>query len=563
MNAPWLTHHPPGVRAAIDPPAVPNLAELARASARARGDAPAFTTVLPNGFSGTLGFAELDAHADAFAAYLIGELGLAPGDRVALLLPNCLAYPVAALGVLRAGGIVVNTNPLYTEREIGLQLVDSEAAVVVAIDRLAARVAGVLESTRVRTLILAGVADLFPLPKRLLVEAKLALAGPRPKVRAVRFAAALRRGRALRAAFPALGPADTALFQYTGGTTGKSKGAVLSHGNLLANLAQVAELTGPCLVPGEETELTVLPLYHVFAFTLGFLFPLDRGFETLLAPLPRPASNLRAAITRHRVTFAPAVNTLLRALLAEPWFTSRPPPALKAVYAGGAAVDPAVREEWERITGSLVIEGYGLSEASPLVTYNPAVRRDGKLVRTLPAVGGVGLPLPSTEVRLVDDAGADVPSGGRGEILVRGPQVMQGYHGRPDETAQALAGGWLHTGDIGTMDGCGYLRVVDRKKDLIIVSGFNVYPTEVEECIATHPAVAEVAVIGIPDPATGEHVRAFVVPRNPDLTADEIRAHCRRVLAAYKVPRSVAFVTDMPKNPLGKVLRRELRADGR
>ena len=393
------------------------------------------------------------------------------------------------------------------------------------------------------------------------MEAKLALSGPRVKTRALSFAAALRRGRALRHAFPEVAPGDTALFQYTGGTTGKSKGAVLSHGNVLANLAQVAEITAPCLDPGAEVELTILPLYHVFAFTLGFLFPLDRGFHDLLVPLPRPASNLRPALTKHPVTFAPAVNTLLRALLAEPWFSARPPPSLKAVYAGGGAVDGPVREEWERVTGSLVIEGYGLSEASPLVSYNPAVKRDGRLVRTMPQVGGVGLPLPSTEVRLVDEAGADVAAGGRGEVLVRGPQVMQGYHGRSDETAVALAGGWLRTGDVATMDGDGYLRIVDRKKDLILVSGFNVYPTEVEECIATHPAVSEVAVVGFPDPATGEQVRAFVVPKDPALTADEVRAHCKGLLTHYKVPRSVAFLEELPKNALGKVLRRQLKAD--
>jgi long-chain acyl-CoA synthetase len=562
MNAPWIPHHPPGVRPTIDPPSVPNLSAVALASARHHGEAPAFTTVLPNGFAGTLSFAALDAHADAFASFLSAEAGLAPGERVAILLPNCLAYPVAALGVLRAGGVVVNTNPLYTEREIALQLADSGAVAVVALDAFGDKLARALPGTRVRTVIHAGVADLFPLARRLLVRAKLALSGPRQKARALSFADALRRGAARRASFPAVGPNDTALLQYTGGTTGRSKGAVLTHGNVLANLAQVAEITAPCLDPGAETELTALPLYHVFAFTLGFLFPLDRGFHTLLVPLPRPVKNLRPAFERYPVTFAPVVNTLLRGLLAEPWLEAKPPPTLKAVYAGGAPVDPGVRVEWERVTGSVVIEGYGLSEASPLVSYNPAVRRDGRVVRTLLQVGGVGLPLPSTEVRLVDDRGEEVAPGDRGEILVRGPQVMQGYHGRADETAEALAGGWLRTGDIGTLDADGYLRIVDRKKDMILVSGFNVYPNEVEECIAAHPGVAEAAVVGFPDEATGEQVRAFVVAREPGLTPEEVRAHCRGLLAPYKVPRQVTLVPEMPKNPLGKVLRRELRAAG-
>jgi long-chain acyl-CoA synthetase len=536
-----------------------NVADLASRSALTHGHATAFTTVLPNGFSGAVSFADLDIHATSFARWLVVQ-GVQPGDRVALVMPNILAYPIAAMGTLRAGAIIVNVNPLYTEREMRLQIEDSGAVVAVVVQQLADRLAAAIQGTAVRKVVAASVADLFPLLQRWVVQAKLALTPPRAHAKFLPFVEVLAQGARSRVPLPHVTSDAVALLQYTGGTTGTAKGAELTHRNLLFNLAQVKEIVAPCLTPGHETELVVLPLYHVFAFTLGMLLPLHMGYHGVLVPLPRPVRNLRAAIDKYPPTFAIAVTTLLNGLLGEKWFADHPPKTLRAVYAGGTSVPDATREAFERATGALVIEGFGLSEASPLVTYNPAVRKGDRVVRTLDRAGGVGLPLPSTDVRIVEDGGHDAKTGEPGEVLVRGPQVMRGYWQRPEETAATLADGWLHTGDIGTLDEVGYLRIVDRKKDMILVSGFNVYPVEVEACLAVHPSVAEVAVIGVPDVGTGEAVRAFVVVREGAATSqDELRAHCREVLAAYKVPRVVTLVDALPKNPLGKVLRRELR----
>jgi long-chain acyl-CoA synthetase len=563
ISRPWLAHHPAGIRHDVEPVAVDNVADLATHSALTHGHATAFTTVLPNGFSGALSFADLDLHATSFARWLVVQ-GVRPGDRVALVMPNILAYPIAAIGTLRAGAIIVNVNPLYTEREMRLQIEDSGATVAVVVQQLADRLAAAAQGTAVRMVVAASVADLFPLLQRWVVQAKLALTPPRVQTKGLPFVEVLAQGARSAVPLPQVSSDAVALLQYTGGTTGTAKGAELTHRNLLANLAQVKEIVAPCLTPGHETELVVLPLYHVFAFTLGMLLPLHMGYHGVLVPLPRPVRNLRAAIEKYPPTFAIAVTTLLNGLLGEKWFTDHPPKTLRAVYAGGTAVPDATREAFERATGALVIEGFGLSEASPLVTYNPAVRNGDRVVRTLDRAGGVGLPLPSTDVRIVDDGGQDAAMGAPGEVLIRGPQVMRGYWQRPDDTAATLADGWLHTGDIGTLDEVGYLRIVDRKKDMILVSGFNVYPVEVEACLATHAAVAEVAVIGVPDAATGEAVRAFVVVREGAGTSqDELRAHCREVLAAYKVPRVVTLVDALPKNPLGKVLRRELRVIAR
>jgi long-chain acyl-CoA synthetase len=565
-SSPWLANHPPGVRAAVAPLDHPNLGALATAAARRDRDGIAFTCVLPNGFAGHLTFATLDRHATAFARHLL-QRGVRPGDRVALVMPNILAYPIAALGVLRAGAVVVNVNPLYTERELRLQIQDSGAVAAVVVPQLADRLAAASRGTALRHVIGASVVEGFPAVQRWIAKAKLALTPPRPQARFTSFAHALAQGHRSSAALPVVGPDDLALLQYTGGTTGTAKGAMLTHRNLLANLAQVSEILRPCLTPGNETELVVLPLYHVFAFTLGMLLPLHRGARAVLVPVPRPLSNVRAAVDKFPPTFAIAVSTLLQGLQDEAWFRQRPPSSLVAVYAGGTAVPDAVRAGFEQLSGALVVEGFGLSEASPLVTYNPAVRADGnpavradgRLVRTLDRVGGVGLPLPSTEVRIVDDEGNDVAPGQPGELLVRGPQVMQGYWQRPDETAATLRDGWLRTGDVAVMDELGYLRIVDRMKDMILVSGFNVYPAEVETCLAEHPQVAEVAVVGVPDETTGEAVQAFVVRKDDALTEEELRTWSRTVLTGYKVPRHVRFVDALPKNVLGKVLRRELR----
>ena len=565
----WWSGYPAGVGRAARPFPFENLGQLVRAAAERYGDRKAETLVLPNGMEASLSFREIDRLSDAFAAYLQHGLHLPAGARVAILLPNALAYPICAFGVLKAGCVVVNTNPLYTRREIEIQLQDSGAEVLVVLDHFGDKVTSVVPHTQVKTVVVTSIADFFPLLTRTLIRTKLRLSGMVPPLGLpfTRLPRALRQGalhlakeRLRPEAAPAPGPTrdSLALLQYTGGTTGTSKGAMLSHGNLLANLEQIAEITGIYLTHGEETVLTVLPMYHVIAFTINLLFGFHSGSHSILVPNPRPLANLRPAFKNHAITWMTAVNTLLKALPGEPWFHPGMTRKMLGVFAGGMQTHPAVLQQWETFTGCLVIEGFGLSETSPLVTFNAAVRDGERLRRTMKQVGGVGLPLPGTEVRLVDDEGNPLGPGEHGEILVRGPQVMQGYWQQPEETARTLQDGWLRTGDIGRFDPEGYLEITDRKKDMIIVSGFNVFPNEVEACIALHPDVADVAVVGVPSEDTGEAVRAFVVSRK-ELTVEEIRAHCRILLANYKVPTSFSFLAEIPKNAVGKALRRELR----
>ncbi len=567
----WLSHHPPGVGPEATPLPFANLGQLVRDAARRFGERKAETLVLPNGMQASLSFREIDRLSDAFAAYLQHGLDLKPGTRVAILLPNCLAYPVCAFGALKAGCVLVNTNPLYTPRELELQLNDSGAEVLVVLDHFGDKVTSVVPRTRVKTIVVTAITDFFPLLPRLLVRTRLRLARQiKPLgLPATRLPRALHQGMLHQAGAHVLPSAPApepdrdslALLQYTGGTTGTSKGAMLSHGNLLANLEQIAEITRIYLAEGQETVLTVLPMYHVIAFTINLLVGFHTGSHSILVPNPRPLKNLRAAFRNHPITWMTAVNTLLKALPEEGWFKPELVRSLWGAFAGGMQTHPEVLRRWEELTGCLVIEGYGLSEASPLVTYNAAVREGGRMRRTMAQVGGVGLPLPGTHVRIVDDAGDPVAEGGHGEIVVRGPQVMQGYWNQPEESARALRGGWLRTGDIGRFDADGYLEITDRKKDMIIVSGFNVFPNEVEACIALHPDVADVAVVGVPDEATGEAVRAFVVPHR-ELSVEEIREHCRSLLANYKVPTRFSFLAEIPKNAVGKNLRRELRTSG-
>lgn len=565
----WWQHYPGGVGREAAPFPFRNLGDLVRSAARQWQDRPAEILMLPNGMTCQHTWHEVDRLSEDFAHYLHEGLRLVPGTRVAVLLPNCLAYPIAAFGALKAGCVVVNTNPLYTPRELEQQLRDSGAEVLVILDMFKDKLAGILERTSVRSVLTTGIADFFPLFQRLLIKAKLRLSGKLPRVplHGTPFLRALHQGALLRAkarllhepALPPLGREDLALLQYTGGTTGLSKGAMLTHGNLLANLEQIAEISQVHIRPGLETVLTVLPMYHVIAFTINLLFAFHVGSASVLVPNPRPLKNLRPALRKHRITWMTAVNTLLKALPEEPWFNPELTRDLRAAFAGGMATHPEVRERWERLTDSLVIEGFGLSEASPLVTFNAHEVREGRIVRTMPQVGGVGLPLPGTDVKLVDERGEPVPIGGHGEILVKGPQVMRGYWNQPEETARTLRDGWLHTGDIGRFDADGYLEITDRKKDMILVSGFNVFPNEVEACLLQHPDVADVAVIGVPDDETGESVHAHVVVRRHGLTADELRAHCRKLLAGYKIPVKIHFTSEIPKNAVGKALRRLLR----
>jgi long-chain acyl-CoA synthetase len=561
-SAPWTRHYKRGLDLDLASPHQ-NLVELLSAGATACAGEIAYTAVVPNGMNGSLRFRQVEEMSDAFAVYLREVLGLARGARVALQMPNCLTYPVAALGILKAGCVLVNVNPLYTEREMEHQLNDAGAEAIVIIDMFSAKLAGVLPRTRVRHVVITSLAQWFPLAVRVVLKAILKYWSR--VIPALTFAAdgidaALAKGRAARRQknisvrdyWKDVGPADTCALQYTGGTTGVSKGAVLSHGNLLTNLMQLDRMAGEHFADGKETMLTVLPLYHIFAFTLNFLFCYVHGARNILVPNPRPIQNCQRAIENYRITWVAGVNTFYNALLNEEWFYYYPPKSLKVAVAGGAALHQSVAERWERVTGNHIAEGYGLTETSPVLAFNPIGDKS--------TPGSIGIPVPGTQVRIVDDAGRSVAPGEHGEIAVRGGQVMSGYWNRPDETAKALRDGWFLTGDVAFMDSHFYFRIVDRKKDMILVSGFNVYPNEVEDCIARIDSVLEAAVIGVPDEHSGEVVCAFVVRRDPTLTAEDVREFCRGELAPYKVPKHVEFRSELPKTPVGKVLRKDLRA---
>ena len=562
----WQAHYGAGTPAELPVSPHPNLAAMVHAASRQYASQKAFTAVVPNGMNGSLSFAQVDALSDAFAAYLREGLGLAQGTRVAVQLPNGLAYPVAAFGILKAGCVLVNTNPLYTPAEMEHQFRDSGAQALVITELFADKLDALVGKTPVRHVIVASVPEMFPAVPRGIVRAVQRWwnrALPPIGVPHVRFMAAIAQGRthlerlggsqAAQGWWREIGPDATAVLQYTGGTTGVSKGAQLSHRNLLANIGQIRAMGASHIEPGQECVLTALPLYHVFAFTANLLSFYEAGARNVLIPSPRPVQNLQRAIENTPVTWITGVNTLFNALLNEEWFVAFPPRHLKAAIAGGTALHHAVAERWEQVTGTRIVEGYGLTESSPVVTFNPlaGARR----------VGSIGIPVPGTDVRLVDEEGRGVPVGEPGELVVRGPQVMQGYWNQPAETAAVLREGWLHTGDVAVMDAEGFFTIVDRKKDLILVSGFNVYPNEVEDAVSRLDAVLEAAVIGVPDARSGEAVRAYVVRRDESLTAEQVIAHCRTLLTDYKVPRTVVFRDELPKSPIGKILRKELKAE--
>lgn len=558
---PWLDHYPSDVEHELVPPPFDTLPGLVAASVAEYADAIAFTQCMPNGMNGSLTYREVDELSDAFAAYLREDLGLSAGDRVAVQMPNCLSYPVVAFGVLKAGCVLVNTNPLYTASEMIHQFSDSGARVLVIIDMFADRLPEVLAATALETVVTVRISEFFPTVVAgviRLVQSRVHKSLPPITVPHTPLRAALARGRrnpGTSASYAAEIGADTlAALQYTGGTTGVAKGAMLTHRNLVSNTMQMMQMLGSHIRPGKEVVLTALPMYHIFAFTVNLVGFFQKGARNILVPSPRPPANLRKAFERFPITWTTGVNTLFNALLNEPWFRESPPPHLVASAAGGMALHESVAREWRTLTGTPIVEGYGLTETSPCLTFNPlgGAGKDGT----------IGFPVPSTDVRCVDEAGADVPIGEPGELVARGPQVMPGYWNRPEETANAMLDGWFRTGDIAQMDADGYFTIVDRKKDMINVSGFNVFPNEVEERIAALPGVLEVGVIGLPDERTGESVRAYIVPTQNPPTEAEVIAHCRETLAAYKVPKSVRFVSELPKSPIGKILRRELRAIG-
>lgn len=556
-DKPWVNFYAPTMAKTITPK-YKNLAECCRVEGAKFAPKQAATSVLPNGFSGSLTFGDIDRHSDEFAVYLREVLGLKQGDRVAIMTPNNLAYPIVGFGVFKAGCILVNINPLYTATEMGKQLADAKPEAIVIINMFTDKLVESNKHYAVPNVIVTQVAEFFPWLKRTLVNFKQKKEGmvkPCP-VPATAFADSLKLGKAkskpgLATSYSAkLTLSDLACLQYTGGTTGVSKGAVLTHGNLIYNLGQAIGMIATNVVEGEEVIITALPLYHIYAFTINFLGFWTLGGHNILIPSPRPLSNMQKAMEIYPITVITAVNTLYNGLLNEKWFDKNAFRALKTSSTGGMALQQAVAEKWKALTGITMTEGYGLSETSPVLTINP--EHDTR-------IGSIGIPAPDTDIMIVDDDFKEVALGEPGELACRGPQVMQGYWQKPEETAKVMRDGWFLTGDVATMDKDGYFKIVDRKKDMVIVSGFNVYPNEVEDVLATHPGILEAAVVGVQDDKTGEAVKAFVVLKDETLTEEAIRDFCRVKLTAYKVPKFVTFRKDLPKTPVGKILRKDLR----
>jgi len=549
---PWLAHYPDGVPADIALDTYASLPELLDAACQR------YATRCACAFMGrTLSYAQLDAHARAFAAWL-QSLGLARGSRVALMMPNTPAYLVCLLGALRAGCVLVNINPLYSADELRHPLQDAEPAVIVVLENFAHIVAQTGDA-RPRHVVVAALGDLPGGPLGWLTNGVVRYVKrlvPRWQIAgAQRLPAVLRAGRQLPFAAPALAHDDLAVLQYTGGTTGRPKGACLTHGNLIANLLQMQAVAVPALGEIQQqpmTMLTALPLYHIFALTTCALYGMHVGMRLLLIPNPRDLDTLIAHWRKHPVTVFPAVNTLVNALVNHKDFATLDFSALRLTLGGGMAVLRATAEAWLRVTGRPLIEGYGLSETSPVVAVNPT--------NSDAYSGSIGLPVPGTDVAVLDDAGQPVAVGERGELAVRGPQVMAGYWRNPEETRAAMTSdGYFLTGDIAIMDEHGYFRIVDRKKDMIIVSGFNVYPGEVEQVASQHPDVLECAVVGVADARSGEAVRLYAVRRDETLTEQALLDWLHTRLTGYKRPRQVVFLPELPKSNVGKILRRELR----
>jgi long-chain acyl-CoA synthetase len=558
MERIWLARYPKGVPAEIDPDRHRSIVALFRAACARFRARKAYTSL-----GGSLTFAALEEESAALAAYLRRDLGLRPGDRIALQMPNLLAYPVALFAALRAGLVVVNTNPLYTPREMEHQFRDAGVRAIVILANFASRFEEVLPRLSALPpshVLVAESGDLLPTIKRVAVNAAVRyvkhLVPPYRLPSAVPLHVALDRGRRHGTVDGAMDDADVAgedlaFLQYTGGTSGVPKGTMLTHRNIVANVQQAVAWMSPLLREAEEIVLTPLPLYHIFSMTVNCLTFMHYGAENVLIADPRDVAGLIEVLRSTPVTVMTGVNTLFNALLGQPGFAALDFSRLKISVAGAMALQTSVAERWRAVTRSPIVEGYGLTEASPVVCCNPIDGTD----RT----GTIGLPFPSTDLRIVDAAGAETPRGEPGELQVRGPQVMRGYWQHPEETAQVLTDGWLSTGDIAHIDADGFVRIVDRKKDMIKVSGFNVYPTEIEDVVAGHPAVLEVAAVGVSDDRTGQAIKLFVVKRTPELTAEVLIDFCRTKLTAYKVPRLVEFRNELPKTNVGKILRRALR----
>ena len=554
MEKIWLKQYPAGVPAEIDPGIYPSLVDLMEAAFKKYPDRPAYKLM-----GRSISFAQIDEASRALAAYL-QSLGLERGDRVAIMMPNIPQYPVAVAAVLRAGFVVVNVNPLYTPRELEHQLKDSGAKAIVIIENFASVLQQVLHAVPTKHVILAAMGDMLGMVKGALVNyvvrkvRKMVPAFELPG--AVRFNDALAKGRGLSLKAPQLGPNDIAVLQYTGGTTGVSKGAVLLHRNLVANVLQSEAWYRPAIdrvaAEGQVVTICALPLYHIFGFNTNMMLGLRMGGCGILIPNPRDLAGTLKTLSTERFHSFPAVNTLFHALAHHPDFDKVDWSHLKMSVGGGMAVQQATAKLWLEKTGCPIVEGYGLSETSPVASCNPT--------DSTTYTGSIGLPLPNTELKLLDDDGHEVAPGATGEIAIKGPQVMAGYWQRPDETAKVMtAEGFFRTGDIGTVDERGFFRIVDRKKDMILVSGFNVYPNEVEDVLTQMPGVLECAAVGVPDEKAGEAVKVVLVRRNPALSEADVRAYCEANLTGYKRPKIIEFRDELPKTPVGKILRRELR----
>jgi long-chain acyl-CoA synthetase len=554
-DRPWLDHYPAGVPADIDVGQYQSIADVQDEAFATYRDRPAFTS-----FGKTISYGEVDAMSRQFAGYLSGELKLVKGDRIAIMLVNTLQYPIALFAALRLGLTVVNTNPMYTARELQHQLEDSGAKALVVLDNFAAVAQQVLSHTPVRHVVTTGIGDLLGLKGKVI---NFVLKNVKKMVPAfhidgaVRFGDALAQGAKHSITKASITREDVAFLQYTGGTTGVAKGAMLTHGNMIANMLQAGAWFGPKIHPGREIIVTALPLYHIFALTCNCFIFLRFGGQSILIANPRDMPAFVKELAAVKFTAITGVNTLFNGLVHTPGFDKIDFSHLRMSFGGGMAVQRVVAEKWEAITGCPLIEGYGMTESSPVATINPMV--DGASFS-----GSIGMPVPSTEISIQDDEGVHQALGEIGEICIRGPQVMKGYWQQPGETAKVLsADGWLRTGDIGRMDDKGLVYIVDRKKDMILVSGFNVYPNEIEDVVVRCPGVLEVAAVGVPDEHSGEVVKIFVVKKDPALTKEALQAFCKENFTGYKRPKQIEFRDALPKSNVGKILRRELRDEAK
>ncbi|MGY5721333.1 long-chain-fatty-acid--CoA ligase FadD [Vibrio cincinnatiensis] len=553
MDKPWLSRYPNDVPETINPDQYLSLVEMFEQSVHKYADQPAFMNM-----GSVMTFRKLEERSRAFAAYLQNELKLKKGDRVALMMPNLLQYPVALFGILRAGMIAVNVNPLYTPRELEHQLNDADVHAIVIVSNFANTLEQIVANTQVKHVVLTSLGQMLPRAKGTLVDFVVKyVKGMVPKYDlpgAISMRKALHKGRRLQYVKPFMSGEDIAFLQYTGGTTGVAKGAILTHRNMIANVLQARGAYGPVLREGRELVVTALPLYHVFALTVNLLLFIEMGGSNLMITNPRDIPGFIKELQKYPFTALTGVNTLFNALVNNEDFHELDFSNMKLSVGGGMAVQRAVADKWKKITGIHLLEGYGLTECSPLVTGNPYDLSDYS--------GAIGLPVPSTEVRIVDDEGKVLGYDQTGELQVRGPQVMQGYWQRPEATKEVIdEDGWLSTGDIVKFDEQGMLYIVDRKKDMILVSGFNVYPNEIEDVVALHGKVLEVAAIGQSHEVSGEVVKVYIVKRDPSLTKEEVITHCRKHLTGYKVPKLIEFREELPKTNVGKILRRVLREE--